>query len=170
MPTINGKACVVNGTPVDKVFSDGKQVYSRNLLLGTSRDFVTYTAPNGGWGSFILSNDISETDVNSDSVLTISLDYKNVSYENSRWYIQIAGYDSDNKFVSNIESHFPRFIQQSGRVSSTFTIPDRISGISRPKLCCRDKPSEAYSIDVGAVKLEHGTNDTDWTPAPEDVI
>lgn len=36
MPTINGKACVVNGTPVDKVFSDGRKVYGRNLLLGTS--------------------------------------------------------------------------------------------------------------------------------------
>lgn len=32
MATINGRACVVNDTPVDKVFSNGKQVYSRNLL------------------------------------------------------------------------------------------------------------------------------------------
>lgn len=32
MPTINGRACVVNGTPVDKVFSNGKQVYGRNLV------------------------------------------------------------------------------------------------------------------------------------------
>lgn len=32
MPTINGRACVVNGLPVDKVFSDGRQVYGRNLL------------------------------------------------------------------------------------------------------------------------------------------
>lgn len=35
MSTINGKACIVNGTPVDKVFSDGKQVYGRNLLKNT---------------------------------------------------------------------------------------------------------------------------------------
>lgn len=35
MSTINGRACVVNGTPVDKVFSGGKQVYGRNLLFGT---------------------------------------------------------------------------------------------------------------------------------------
>lgn len=38
MPTINGRACVVNGTPVDKVFSNGKQVYGRNLLIGTGED------------------------------------------------------------------------------------------------------------------------------------
>lgn len=35
MTTINDRACVANGTPVDKVFSDGKQVYGRNLLLDT---------------------------------------------------------------------------------------------------------------------------------------
>ena len=32
MPTINGGACVVNGTPVDKVFSNGSQVYGRNMI------------------------------------------------------------------------------------------------------------------------------------------
>lgn len=36
MTIINGKACVVNGTPVDKVFSNGRQVYGRNLLINTS--------------------------------------------------------------------------------------------------------------------------------------
>jgi len=35
MSTINGKVCVVDGVAVDKVFSDGKQVYGRNLLLDT---------------------------------------------------------------------------------------------------------------------------------------
>jgi len=38
MTTINGRACVVNGTPVDKVFSNDKQVYGRNLLLDTNFD------------------------------------------------------------------------------------------------------------------------------------
>lgn len=32
MTIINGRACVVNGAPVDKVFSNGKQVYGRNLI------------------------------------------------------------------------------------------------------------------------------------------
>ena len=47
MPMINGRACVVNGTPVDKVFSDGKQVYGRNLYLNskTIKDF--YSTANG---------------------------------------------------------------------------------------------------------------------------
>lgn len=36
MPTINGRACVVNGVAVDKVYSNGRQVYGRNLLISTS--------------------------------------------------------------------------------------------------------------------------------------
>jgi len=43
MSTINGRACVVNGTPVDKVFSNGKQVYGRNLLTGTCNDIKSAT-------------------------------------------------------------------------------------------------------------------------------
>lgn len=36
MSTINGKVCVVDGVAVDKVFSNDKQVYGRNLLLDTN--------------------------------------------------------------------------------------------------------------------------------------
>lgn len=35
MSIINGRACVVNGTPVDKVFSNGRQVYGRNSVLNS---------------------------------------------------------------------------------------------------------------------------------------
>lgn len=48
MTVINGRACVVNGTPVDKVFSNGKQVYGRNLVTGTSNELKTVTG--SGWG------------------------------------------------------------------------------------------------------------------------
>lgn len=49
MPMINGRACVVNGKPVDKVFSNGKQVYGRNLLLDTNFNNLPqyWTAANG---------------------------------------------------------------------------------------------------------------------------
>ena len=45
MPIINGGVCVVNGKPVDKFFSNGKQVYGRNLLPMT-KDFKPTTAGN----------------------------------------------------------------------------------------------------------------------------
>ena len=49
MPTINGKACVANGVPVDKVFSDGKQVYSRNILADSGFESGNIPA-NYAWG------------------------------------------------------------------------------------------------------------------------
>jgi len=49
MPTINGRACVVDGMPVDKVFSNGEQVYGRNLVTGTSNELKTITI--SGWGN-----------------------------------------------------------------------------------------------------------------------
>lgn len=50
MTTINGKACVVNGTPVDKVFSNGKQIYGRNLLTGTGQPIsITGTNTANQW-------------------------------------------------------------------------------------------------------------------------
>lgn len=49
MPTINGKACVANGKAVDKVFSDGMQVYGRNLLADSG--FESRNTPaNYTWG------------------------------------------------------------------------------------------------------------------------
>lgn len=62
MPTINGKACVVNGTPVDKVFRDGRQVYGRNLLLDSQTQMrkPSWYAQNNYWtedrGTYLGSN------------------------------------------------------------------------------------------------------------------
>ena len=45
MSTINGNVCVVNGVAVDKVFSDGKQVYGRNYYQ-QNRPAQVITLPN----------------------------------------------------------------------------------------------------------------------------
>lgn len=62
MPTINGRACVVNGVAVDKVFSDGKQVYGRNLLLDSQTQMRTPSWYSSNWdwtkdwGTYLGSN------------------------------------------------------------------------------------------------------------------
>lgn len=62
MSTINGRACVVNGTPVDKVFSNGKQVYGRNLLLDSQTQMrkPSWYSQNNYWtvdrGTYLGSN------------------------------------------------------------------------------------------------------------------
>lgn len=49
MPTINGKACVVDGAPVDKVFSNGRQVYGRNMIYDSGFESGN-TPANYRWG------------------------------------------------------------------------------------------------------------------------
>ena len=62
MPTINGKVCVVDGVAVDKVFSDSKQVYGRNLLLDSQTQIrkPSWFTKNLAWtkdrGTYLGSN------------------------------------------------------------------------------------------------------------------
>ena len=48
MSTINEKVCVVNGNAVDKVFSNGKQVYGRNLIMGSYDSSWSFNNNSGG--------------------------------------------------------------------------------------------------------------------------
>lgn len=49
MSTINGNVCVADGVAVDKVFSNGKQVYGRNMV--TDSGFESGNTPSGiFWG------------------------------------------------------------------------------------------------------------------------
>lgn len=48
MATINGKALVKDGKPLDRVYSNGQLVYGRNLLYGT-RDFSGTWVNVNGW-------------------------------------------------------------------------------------------------------------------------
>lgn len=62
MSTINGNVCVVDGVAVDKVFSNGKQVYGRNLLLDSKTQmrkpswFWKNTGWIEDWGTYLGSN------------------------------------------------------------------------------------------------------------------
>lgn len=66
MPTINGKVCVVNGVAIDKVFSNGKQVYGRNLLLDSQirTQDPSWFSKNwtNDWGTYLGSNVHRATD------------------------------------------------------------------------------------------------------------
>ncbi len=56
MSTINGKVCVVNGVAVDKVFSNGKQVYGRNMIADSGFESGNVPA-NYAWGDGQQSTD-----------------------------------------------------------------------------------------------------------------
>ena len=68
MSTINGRACVANGVPVDKVFSNGQQVYGRNLMLMTNKPSIYPSL-----GSFSISNPKTSS-INASGEVTVTTD------------------------------------------------------------------------------------------------
>ncbi|MGZ1279666.1 hypothetical protein ACXO7C_03215 [Lactobacillus delbrueckii subsp. bulgaricus] len=170
MSTINGKACVVNGTPVDKVYSNGVQVYGRNLISNsaTPRNIIRpdinpyypswcYTVVYYG-----LKNNVTYTF----SALATAVS-TNQSAE--RWGIRIF------QDMGNYEAAKINFDANTGkRQSFTFTTPD--DGISYDVYVYSGGVGVGYTpsdlkivTTISDYKLEIGSVATPWTPAPEDV-
>lgn len=171
MPTINGRACVVNGTPVDKVFSNGKQVYGRNLLTGTNSHTVTSI---GAFTGDYLSN---ETD---DDLLTLfkRLEGQTVTVSVDYRYSGFVAGSSRNRIgweialITDFASYqgawyFPNSDSGSGRLSSTFVVPKNVTGIAEGLGYIQFSGSGSGALSH--LKLEKGSIATPWTPAPEDI-
>lgn len=172
MPTINGRACVVNGTPVDKVFSNGKQVYGRNLLTGTGNHTVTGTGPSFANGC--LSNETIDDLLTvfkglEGQTVTVSVDYEYSGFiagsDRNRigWEIQLIG--DIAPYVG--PWYHPTNDSGSGRISSTFVVPKNITSIDEGYGYVQFSGSGTGT--VSHFKLEEGSVATPWTPAPEDV-
>ena len=179
MPTINGKACVANGKPVDKVFSNGKQVYGRNLYLNSK-------AITTGYG------------INRRATVTV----ENFDSTTNMWHIVAAkGYGSNagiylkdyanGKIPNNSDWSYSTDIKGTGKISNfgiessdknpvVGTIGSEWSHISQtghvnePQtkniVMYFDTTSSPLDVYIKLPKLEIGTTSTPWTPAPEDVM
>ena len=169
MATINGKACVVNGNPVDKVFSNGVQVYGRNYVLDTaspktqtgngkdSQDFYgrgVFYSPIKKWGiangDYIISFDWTlKTVLSSDMDASI---FFNASPWQTQHYTvksgQLTGH-ADFKFKLLPE------VVASDANSLTFRIMSQIDS--------------GNTITYSSLLMKSGTIKT-WSPAPEDVM
>ena len=180
MPTINGRACVVNGAPVDKVFSNGRQVYGRNLLQGT-RDFSGISISGGkvavtnGGESFQAAFDTkSSSQLYLDLVSFNSLPLKkDTDYTASFWvktsenteivsYLYDSGSNgiySDGLTVNQSTTDYTRVVVHFHNGNNNATpnfIPVRIN-------------NTGVTVWVYGCMLEKGTVATPWSPAPEDV-
>lgn len=192
MPTINGRACVVNGIPVDKVFSNGKQVYGRNLLLGTgtaSGDvangngtfvkgaFNGYDAvkTNGAWSErFIdLKSALGRTNAKAGDWYTISVYVKADKQIDTGTLLVTRALGNGNAntndgFLDNIPMQDKPITTQWQQYAWSF----KINNISLQ----RQNTRVEYDQDTGdnwiywaGWKLEEGSVATPWTPAPEDI-
>lgn len=155
MSTINGRACVVNGTPVDKVFSNGKEVYGRNLITGTSNELKTVTA--SGWGF--------SPSYNASGIYGAGKYYASVYIENTtptlmNIYIHVYGHTGNFK-GNTIPAG------KSGIVSCTFDI---LEGQSLDSTWAGFASSHTESYTYKYKEMMIKRTPSTWTPAPEDVM
>lgn len=169
MTTINGKACVVNGTPVDKVFNDGKQVYGRNLLIGTSDNAVHYNSTSvfTVWQSYV-------TKFNVGGILNVSADISaNITIGTNGRHgdtvLKVFFLSSKGILIDYLEYRI-----SEGKTAHAFvskTIPTGTASI----LVNIDNGNFDGVVVPDVCTISHqfaniGSVVANWTPAPEDYI
>lgn len=190
MSTINGRACVANGTPVDKVFSDGRQVYGRNLLPGTNQGLTNWTFGGGSGGQHIKY----AFDVPNGQGMTVrttvaytnwfwlgyKLNYK-VLKQNTDYVLSFKAKSTD--INRNLNVHFAN---GSASISSAnFGTVSLKAGVATKVVLRATTNDVEFSnqylylnpfnmlggIDIWDLQLVEGTSALDdWSPAPEDVM
>ena len=170
MTTINGKACVANGTPVDKVFSDGKQVYGRNIIPNSSTPQVLRRPEDNpsypAWVGRPIYKGLKNNETYTFSALATS---ESTNPSANRWGIRVFKDNGKQVMLTNFDANTGK------RQSLTFTTPD--DGISYDVWVYSGGAGVNYTpsdlkivTTVSDYKLETGTMATDYTPAPEDVM
>lgn len=165
MPTINGKVCVINGTPVDKVFSNSRQVYGRNLLSGTSGDLQTK--------QLTYNYNVGSQATNGSYKIKV---FKGQTYTYRAWLDNTNG--PVDAYVNT------RLLPIGATASFSFTLGSPVAkgetGYSTSKFAIPNdgyiwfSPFAYYDIQTAFVgwkeeKLEKGSVATPWAPAPEDI-
>ena len=189
MPTINGGACVVNGTPVDKVFSNGMQVYGRNLLQGTGTvsgdvygddGILVEGAFNGydanktkeAWhGRFInLQSSLGRTNAKADEWYTISVYIKSdKQIDTSSLTVYRVISDVWSSQLDNINMKDKPITTQWQQYSWSFQINNISLQLNTTRIEYNSDTGDNWIYWAGW-KLETGKIATPWTPAPEDVL
>lgn len=163
MSTINGKACVVDGKPVDKVFSNGRQVYGRNLLKGTSS--YLQTAPgslhsaNGG-NIHVFSSDELKILVGNQFTARVFIHNTTTHTINLVIWTNGAGFNAGTGVHAGTDGY-------STIIANNITSSDLLGDIS---LRAYTENAAISGVQYKEIKLEKGTIATPWTPAPEDVM
>ena len=162
MATINGKACVINGTPVDKVLSDGRQVYGRNRVLGTSSQVVQAT----NWNLQVADIKYDKNLGNNlcGSVMINNADHADVLKQGSAKII-LKTYDSSGNILAAAGGNEVSY-NANGLSQCSISINDSVADIKAYMLTNNMNQNAFYSC----LKIEKGTKATPWTPATEDIL
>ncbi len=163
MPTINGRACVVDGTPVDKVFSNGKQVYGRNLLAGVNK--AVHQVPS--WNQLVTN--VPAKFIKLGQPLCFSVFINNAPYAkdlvHGSAYCLIQAKDSSGNILLEKGDNEITF-DADGVSQASLIVPDKTDSI----LLFVKTNWMNQNTYYGYPKAEFGSIATPWTPSPEDVM
>ena len=155
MADITHGTWIKDGKAVDKVFSDGKQVYGRNLVTGTSNELTTVTG--SGWGG---SPGSQPSGTYGAGKYYASAYIENTTPVGMGIFIYVDGHTGN--FSGNT---IPA--GQSGIVSCVFDILEGQSlastwvGFTSPQ-------TESYTYKYKEMMITR--TPSPWSPAPEDIL
>ena len=163
MATINGKALVKDGKPIDRAYSNGQLVYGRNYFLNSSGSSLTNDSIKGK--VFTSNPSVAWIGGPQNSLYQRGLDALNGQQVTVSFW---AKADKENaKFHSEplggAKTFNPKLTTSWDKYS--YTIPNLATAIVF-----------FMAVDVGTnyylsnLKIESGNTSTDWTSAPEDYI
>lgn len=147
--------------PVDKVFSNGKQVYGRNLFTGTSDKPSSITG--GNWNAYNVGA-YKTPKVGQEYTFSIEVPEADHDVIMQVYRCNNAGARVNQLAITHIKS--------GEKAHITFTWPDpRDRGATQIVAnLAWTNGTDAGTYSYCKAKLETGNVATDWTPAPEDVM
>ena len=171
MATINSKALVKDGKAVDKVFSNGRQVYGRNLLKGTgtpisitgaNRPIISSAVYQFGNGKNVQNQGLSVGDT-----LTCEFDWSVTNPTSGSFMLQLFGTNwlRLSKMISITSENKSGHSKLSFVVDAGFLAGEATGVYSRADYL----PTNSV-LTISNVKFAKGSTATPWTPAPEDYI
>lgn len=181
MPTINGRACAVDGKPVDKVYSNVRQIYGRNLLLGTTTPLAVLVKdgyviaqyafdPKYQGGEVTLSFDIelkgiTDFNINPGPAMRVVFDsYWGYDHSTSE---TAPNYPLDKRWVVTKAdlTHWHMSITVNATYGEENPIP---TGLRFFYVLAPGGTTTGYIVSKAI--LTSGASTLPWTPAPEDVM
>lgn len=160
MTTINGRVCVANGVAVDKVFSDGKQVYGRNLLTNLSSNWTQGWLSSGIIGTPSTFISVGQRIRTLQAVSVSSSFSYTISNSNTSFKLSWLELDSNG----NITYLAPWI------TSVDYTFTTAITTTQLYIVVAYKNEAAINTSNLPKIKLEQGSVATPWTPAPEDVL
>mgnify|MGYP003594419862 CR=1 FL=1 len=171
MAIINGKALVKDGKAVDKVFSNGRQVYGRNLLKGTINSDSMFGFDYFGqtWWSYPFANgeNVQNQGLSVGDTLTCEFDWEVSNPTSGSFILQLNG--MENQELSETISITSE--NKSGHSKFSFVVDAKLlNGIDTRIQYRADYLPYNSMLTISNLTLAKGSPAQPWTPAPEDYI